>query len=319
MIERNDNHALNILPARERPLAEALGLGRPLLAQAETSGRAWLTASLVHGPAVVLGASQRAGRVVRLDACAAAGTTVLRRATAGTAVYIDGRALLWTLSLPRVAALAPDATMRTLLNRNVRGFLKGLQRGGALAHYFGREWLSVRHRPAAVIGFETTRSGAVLIEVMAGIDASPMLPEALATDDERRLDRWRGKVPAALGELVDEEPMALAEGVMKAVAHKAGMAMEEGNAISAEPAVEVTHVEDPLPAGFTPGPMRSVPIGWIDTAVDRATGRAWIGGDVLAPRWLLDDVAAGEAEIGEAPLEGASLEDLREARATAAS
>src|SRR5262245_57017857 len=112
---------MRLVPAAARPLAEALALGPLLLAPAEADHLPWIAASLIPGPAVLLGAAQRAGRVVRLAACAAAGTPVLRRATAGTAVHISGRATLWTLALPHVAALVPDATARTLLNRNVRG------------------------------------------------------------------------------------------------------------------------------------------------------------------------------------------------------
>jgi len=309
---------MKMLPAAERPLAVALGLGAALLERAASQGTAWMAASVIRGPAVLLGASQRAGRVVRLDACASSGTAVLRRATAGTAVYAGGRAIVWALALPHVAALAPDATPRTLLNRNVRGFLKGLSRAGAPAHYFGREWISVRHQPAAVLGFEATRDGAVLIEVIAGIDAPPALPEALATAEEREVDRWRGKAPAALGELLAGEPVAVAGGVMRAVAQRAaapaheveGGAEEEGGEVA--PAHAVRRRDDPMPEGFTAGPRRRVPIGWIDTGVDRAGGRVWVGGDVLAPRWALDVIAAGATEVDEAPMEGASVADLVE-------
>jgi hypothetical protein len=314
---------MKILPAADRPLAGALGLGPALLARAEAEGAPWMAASVARGPAVVLGASQRAGRVVRLDACAAAKTAVLRRATSGTAVYAGDRAIVWTLALPHVAALVADATARTLLNRNVRGFLKGLSRAGAIAHYFGREWISVRQRPAVVMGFEATASGAVLIEVIAGFDMSAALPEALATEEEKAIDRWLGKAPAALGELISEEPLVIAREVMRTVALRAGAKVEEVGAIEAGVAEEVTSAEDPLPAGFAPGPLRRVPIGWIDTAIDPATGRVWLGGDVLAPRWVLATIAAGEAQIGEAPLDGAAIGDLvaaaEEARAARSS
>ncbi|MFT3775539.1 MAG: hypothetical protein QM820_60095 [Minicystis sp.] len=300
---------MKLVAATERPLAEALGLGPALLAQAEAEGTPWLTASVVRGPAVLLGAAQRAGRVVRLDACAAAGTTVLRRATAGTAIYVGERAIVWTLALPDVAALAPDATMRTLLNRNVRGFLKGLSRAGAIAHYFGREWISVRQRPAAVMGFEATRGGAVLLEVIAGIDAPVAVPEAIAAEEERQVDRWRGKAPAALGELIEEAPLALADTVMRAIAQRAATPIEEGSAVPAVNVEAVTRDDDPLPARFTPGPTRRVPIGWIDTGVDRATGDVWLGGDVLAPRWALDAIAAGATDITAAPVDGADVKD----------
>ena len=111
---------MRIFDPSPRPLAEALALATALLERA-AGGEAQIAASLLDGPAVVLGALQRAGRVVDVAACATAGTPVLRRCTTGTAAYIGGRAILWTLALPHVAALHPDATPRTLLNRNVRG------------------------------------------------------------------------------------------------------------------------------------------------------------------------------------------------------
>src|SRR5262249_23161412 len=146
---------------REASPGEALALGAALLARVGSEGVPYLTASIVRGPAVLLGAGQRAGRVLRLDACAAAGTAVVRRVTSGTAAFVGDRAIVWTLALPHVASLVPDATPRTLLNRNVRGFLEGFRRAGAAAHYFGREWVSVRHRPAALLGFEASPDGAV--------------------------------------------------------------------------------------------------------------------------------------------------------------
>jgi hypothetical protein len=299
---------MRVAPGLERPLAEALGLGAPLIARAERERVPWIAASVVHGPAVVLGAAQRAGRVLRLDA----GTAALRRATAGTAVYLGGRAVVWTLALPHVAALVPDATPRTLLNRNVRGFLAGLGRSGAIAHYFGREWISVRRRPAAVMGFQTTPGGAVLLEVFAGIDAPLALPEAIATEEERALDRWLGKPPASLGDLYAADPAAVAREVMRAVGLRAGAAMEEGDPVEPSPIARVDRDDDPMPDGFTRGPARRVPIGWIDTGVDRAHGRVWLGGDVLAPAWALANLAAGEP-IGDAPIDGAAVADLEAA------
>src|SRR5262249_3366037 len=40
-----------------------------------------------------------------------------------------------------------------LVNRYVRPLLKALGRCGALAHYFDRDWISVKHRPAGWVGF----------------------------------------------------------------------------------------------------------------------------------------------------------------------
>jgi hypothetical protein len=299
---------MRALPVAERTAPAALALGPALLARAETERVIHAAASLVAGPAVVIGASQRAGRVVDLDACAAAGATVLRRATSGTAAYIGQQGVVWSIALPHVAAIVPDATPRTLLNRNVRPLLDALG-----AHYFGREWISVRRRPAALLGFEATPSGAVLIEALAGLDAPVALPHALAAEEERALDRWLGKSPAALGELGARSGRDLAEAVIEAIAKRAQVAIEPAAPIDASPAAPVTDARDPVPPGFAIGPLVRVPIGWIDTAFDRATGRAWLGGDVLAPAHALEAIAArpdGAAALGAIAIEGAKIEDL---------
>jgi hypothetical protein len=306
-------------PTRSRTLADALGLGHALLASPPSERAPALTASVVEGPAVVLGAHQRAGRVLDLAACARAGVAVHRRATAGTPTYVDGRAVVWTLWLPRVAALAPDATWRTLLNRNVRGFLHGLTRAGAPAHYFGREWIAVRHRPAAVLGFEVASDGAVLLEVVAGYDAPVALPPALATPLERATDRWRGKDPLALAEVAREcDPDALAARVIESHAARWGTALEPlASPWVPAPRAPVEDAREPVPAELSLAEPVRCAVGWIDAAATEAPApRVWLGGDVLAPRGVLDALGARIAAGGEAvaevegPLEGARVEDL---------
>ncbi|WP_437648716.1 lipoyl protein ligase domain-containing protein [Sorangium sp. So ce362] len=310
------------LPPAHRPLADALALGPALLARARSAPEApWIAASLVEGPAVVLGAVQRAARVVDLAACAARGAKVLRRSTTGTAAFLGGRGVLWTLALPHVAALAPDATTRTLLNRNVRGFLKGFARAGAPALYGGREWISLQHRPAALLGIDATRDGAVLIEVFAGHDAPLAIPAELAAPDERAVDRWLGKAPAALSEVLPARVSleALARAVVEAVALRAALPLVDGGEapeLAAERFQAITAPDDPAPPGAGDAVLARVPIGWIEAAaLGEAPARAWLGGDVLAARWLLEDLGRGAApappDAGTLPLEGASLSDLR--------
>jgi hypothetical protein len=306
-------------------LGEALALAPVMHARSEASREVCLAASVVCGPAVVLGAGQRAGRVLQLDACAAAGTVVYRRLTSGTAAYVGARAIVWTLALPHVAALVPDATPRTLLNRNVRAFLDGLRRaGGGLAHYLGREWISVGRRPAALLGFEVSAahdggsapkppSGAVIIEVIAGVDAPLALPEALATAEERAIDRWLGKTPAALGEVMAGDALTIAGDVMKTVARRAATPIDgppSGPVTSLPP---LTSESSPMPPGFVAGPGIPVPIGWIDTGIHPTTREAWLGGDALVPAYVYRGVARGDLKPGEVPMEGASLADLHEA------
>ncbi|XXX79005.1 hypothetical protein WMF30_09540 [Sorangium sp. So ce134] len=310
------------LPPAHRPLADALALGPALLARARAAPEApWLAASLVEGPAVVLGAVQRAARVVDLAACAARGVPVLRRATTGTAAFLGGRGVVWTLALPHVAALAPDATARTLLNRNVRGFLKGFARAGAPAHYGGREWIALQRRPAALLGVEAARDGAVLIEVFAGHDAPLAIPAELAAPEERAVDRWLGKAPAALAEVLPARRSleALAQAVAEALALGAALPLVDGGEapeLAEGRSQPIAAPDDPAPPGAGGAVLARVPIGWIEAAaLGGAPARAWLGGDVLTGRWLLEDLGQGAApaslDAGTLPLEGASLSDLR--------
>ncbi len=301
---------------RELPLAEALGLAPVMLARSEATGEAYLAATVVRGPAVILGSRQRAGRVLQLDACAAAAMPVYRRLTSGTAAYVGEQGIVWTLALPRVDSMIPDASPRTLLNRNVRPFLRGLTRaGGAPAHYFGREWISVRKRPAALLGFEVSPGGAVLIEVIAGLDAPIAVPEVLTTAGERAVDRWLGKAPAALGEVMGGDAVTIARVVMETVALGSPALLREvpdpPGTLLAPPSADA-----PMPRGFVAGPATAVPIGWLDTGIDPATGEVWLGGDALAASYVYVAVARGDLPSGEAvevALEGASLADLHEA------
>lgn len=306
---------MQILAVARRPVAQALALA-PALLELTRSGDAAIAASLLEGPAVVLGALQRAGRVVDLAACATMDTPVLRRCTTGTSVYIGQRAILWTLALPHVAALAPDATPRTLLNRNVRGFLQGLSRGGAAAQYFGREWIAIHHRPAALLGFEALPDGRVVIEVFAGLDATIALPAGLCADEERAIDRWRGKEPIAIG---GDDPEGLARRVIEAVVARSGARHEPVDAPrDLVVGVPVTDPRDPAPPTLALAAVSRVPVGWIDAAAAVAPARLWIGGDALvatfALRALAESLARGEAPApGDAPLDGASWSDLAEA------
>ena len=317
---------LRSLPPCARSLEEALAIGPLLLASAAREGEAYFSASSIEGSGLVLGAAQRAGRVVDMQACEAAGVRVLRKSTTGTAAYLGGRSILWSIALPGVASLMADATPRTLLNRNARPFLRSLTSAGLQANYFGREWIAIKRAPAALLGFDVTPGGAVLIEVIAGFDAPIAIPDELATPIERSTERCRGRPPEALASLLSApvDPLDLARRVAEGVARHAGLASEE---VSLDaplvPARSITDPLDPLPAGLTPAPPLRVPIGWIEAAASAPEAgepqRAWLGGDILAPRWLLADLARAEFSTlengggSDPPLEGASLNDLREA------
>lgn len=307
---------MQVVRPKERSVVEALALSELLLSHAEAQGTVVLAASVVQGPAVILGAMQRTGRVVDLGACERAGVKVLRRVTTGTAAWVGSAGIVLSLALPRMAAIEHDTTHRTLLNRNVRPFLRAFTSAGAMAHYFGREWISLRKRPAALLGYEVTRRGAVLIDVMLGVDEAIALPRELATVEEQAVDRFMGKTAASLSEILPQTNWVhFADRLVESIAaQSANLVFDvEDSALERFRLEAITSDTDPLPAGFVPRTLERVPIGYLETAVSQDEPlRKWLGGDVLAPRWLYEDVARGieDGALASAPIDGAQRQDL---------
>ena len=310
-----------VVHPKDRSPEDALALSRVLLAHAEEQRSVVLAASVVSGPTVILGAMQRAGRVVDLRACDEASVTVLRRTTTGTAAWLGAEGLVLALALPHVAAIEADATDRTLLNRNVRPFLRAFTRAGAMAHYFGREWISLKKRPAALLGFDVTRTGAVLIEVFVGLDQSIALPIEWTTIEERSVDRFLGKTPASLREVLpDVQGHRFAARLLEAIVSNSGSSFDVDVATLERFRFErILEDRDPLPVGFEPRTLERVPIGYLETAVFQDASslqimpKKWLGGDVLAPRWLYADLAEGKTPPASVPMDGATRTDLMRA------
>lgn len=307
---------MQIVHPKDRSVVEALALSRAVLDVAEERRSGVLAASSVRGPAVILGAMQRAGRVVDMDACVKAGVTVCRRWTTGTAAWMGGTGLVLALALPDVAFIEKDATARTLLNRNVRPLLHGFSRAGAMAHYFGRESISLKRRPAGLLGYDVTRKGGVLIELVVGFDQSIALPTNLTTTDERKVTRFQGKTAASVTDVLPNahiEPFAVRviEGFVEYVGTPATPLEMPQDRLDTWTCDPVTNELDPCPKGILPRSLESVPIGYIETGSRKGPAGycEWIGGDVLAPRWLYEDVM-GARGIPNVPIDGAKLDDL---------
>lgn len=316
--------AVLVSPLSPRSIDDALGLGPALVALARAERVPCVAASSIEGPAVLLGRHQRAARVLDPQACARAGVAVARRTTSGTAAFAGKRALLISLALPHVAALYPDATFRTLLNRNVRPFLKGFAAARASAHYFGREWISIHKQPGALLAFDVTADGLVLIEAFAGFDEPFSLPPELASDDERSLARFGEHTPIALAAALPAEtsPDTVARCLLDAIAARATthVTLHAPPLLFAPPgsfAVDLAATE-PVPSRALLGAPAHIPIGWLERALlpADAAARLWLGGDVLAPRFFLDriaDVAAGGPEPAGGPEAGGAEPDGSEA------
>lgn len=310
----------------ERTTGEALRVGPALVDVARRELVPAFAASLIEGPAVLLGLHQRAERVLEGAACRAGGVAIFRRATSGTAAFVGRRALVFSLALPGVAALFPDASPRTLLNRNVRPLLRGLSAAGALAHYFGREVVSVRKRPAVLLGFDVGEDGAVLVEAIAGLEEPFALPAALASEDERALDRFAGRAPLALAEVLSAgtTPEWVARCVAEAFAARGSSAVTAVGALSGllapDPLASGSRSPDSadlLPAGAVLLDPVRIPIGWLERVSVPGAG-LWLGGDVLAPRFVLDRLAAVAGGHGHTddldalPIDGVSVRELLE-------
>jgi hypothetical protein len=112
--------------------------------------------------AVLLGCFQRG--------CEVTDTRPLARRGSGGAAVLVGPGSLWLgLALAHPAALvACDASK--LLNRHVRPLLRALTKVGCDARYFGRDWVSIKHRPGAALGFaHDAQSGRSFVEALIAV------------------------------------------------------------------------------------------------------------------------------------------------------
>jgi hypothetical protein len=70
----------------------------------------------------------------------------------GPPIHVGPGSLWVAFLLPRPEAMVPCDEPR-IVNRYVRPLMRAMTKRGALAHYFGRDWISVGHRPAAWVGY----------------------------------------------------------------------------------------------------------------------------------------------------------------------
>lgn len=282
---------LRLAPVAARTPAEAAELSSALLARAAL-GEPWHAASLVTATCVALGARQRAAAVTTFP-------TLVRRRTTGPAAWIDGRALWCALALPDLDALYPDATPATLLNRNVRPWLRGLTRSGIPAAYLGRETVAASRHPVALLGYERSPAGALLLEMIVGWDAPIALPDAHAAPGERALDRWRARPAVTPDPALD--PWTALRALGSAVAERAS------GAVACEAPVEApwTPRDEPTTARAV-----EVPIGRVE-AGRGGGGALWLGGDALVATPWLDALAAALDAGGPWPTEGRTVHGAR--------
>jgi hypothetical protein len=170
----------------EAELDEALSLGARALAWSEAHVLPLLASAATSVEALLLGRLQRSD-TLRQRSAARFDVPLRRRASTGTEAQLSGPLLYHALALPRVDALFADASSRTLLNRNLRAFLRGYAAAGIPLRYFGTEVLALLGHPVALVGYDQTPSGAVLIEVFVGLEQPCVVRPALQREPPRAL------------------------------------------------------------------------------------------------------------------------------------
>lgn len=242
-------------------------------ASADRTAPPTLLISRLTGRAAALGRFQRA------DA-APAGGECLRRHTGGTAVpYGEGLVSL-CLVAPDLGAVAGVPFLDKVVNRCVRGCVKGLSSLGLRTMYGGRDFLLADRRRVALVGMAIAEGGTALFQAVLGHTA-PATPPAGA--------------PAADGPwtpLTDLLPglafAALADALASGYAAATGRALEKADAPvpdAAPPALED-------PPGLAWGAPVAVPIGTVAAGV-RLAPDGTLADLSLAGEMMMDDGAAG--------------------------
>lgn len=252
-------HLAEGAPAAGLAASSRAALDRPLAHAAE------LLVAVPGDDAVVVGAFQR-----RADAGEAPALPLLTRGSGGAAARVGGGTVWTQLALARPDALVACDAER-ILNRYVRPLLRALTRTGAQAHWFGRDWVSVARRPAALVAFaHDAATGRALIEAIVAVTT----PFALG---ER--GSFRGQAPGTLEEIVSRADVgAVARAIEEAYAELAGEPTEE---------LDPARLFGGDEAGPQPEPpwtaVREEAIGIVAAGRDRA-GRLRVGGELMASR-----------------------------------
>jgi hypothetical protein len=297
------------LATLETDLDGALELGGRALAWTETHGRALLASASFQSQALVLGRLQRS-ETLRNRSSARFDVPVARRHSTGTEAQLDGAVLYHALTLPRVDALFGDASARTLLNRNLRAVLRGYAAVGVPFRYFGTEVLALLGHPVALVGYDQSESGAVLIELLIGLENPSVVRPALKREP-----------PAALYPLLRQSPPPH-EFLRKAVSGIVERLGASASDVSAE--LPATGPAPELAPAVVAGSV-TIPLGVVEAAVAsgvRVTGDLLVGSAALR---RFEEGAAATLESGQklgsellsafdgAPIDGARPPDLLQA------
>lgn len=266
------------LAAAEAVAWSAGALVRPMAAPAE------LSIFAVRDEAVLLGAFQRTSEL-----SPSTEKNVFRRVSGGPALRVAPGTLWMQLALARPDVLVSCDVAR-VLNRYVRPLLKAITRVAALANYFDRDWLAVKHRPVAFVGFaHDAASQRTLVEAVISVREQAFLGEHASL---------RGKTPWTLEEAAGKrvEDARLSDAIVSTYLEAYGCSRLELSG-SVEPASTVRSE----PAW---GASREEAIGHVFAGRDHA-GRMRVGGEFMASH---DAVEALETRL--ASIDCTSSEDV---------
>ena len=194
-----------------------------------------------------------------------------------------------------------------MLNRNLRAFLRGYVAAGVPLRYFGTEVLALLGHPVALVGYDVSVSGAVLIEVMVGLEHPCVVRPALKREP-----------PAALYPLLRRTPPA--SEFLRSVVNGFSARLE---ATCIEVTGQLSSRAPTLASAATGVPVSvAIPLGVVEALLDPAPR---ICGDLLIGRAALAGVEAAAsaareshhrpgpdvlASLLDAPLDGARPADI---------
>jgi hypothetical protein len=286
---------MGILRAGDRGSREIAAQSRGALDRALAHpGELWIAIASDEG--------RLAGAFQRLADPAGGGPLRTRRGSGGPEVRVGPGTVHVMLALASPGALFPCDEKR-IVNRSVRPLLKALARVGALAHFFGRDWVSVHHRPAAWVGFAhdaTTRrtvfEAFVAVRTPFHLDLRPS---------------FLGKPPGTLEEILGKpvDPQRLADAIADAYIVAWG-----ADAFEIAVAADATGVDEA--ATDTRGPADPPWTATIEEAIGvlgagpDATGAFRVGGDLLVSRDALARLEARVAALADGAIAGAVDDSL---------
>lgn len=201
-----------------------------------------------------------------------------RRHTGGAAVpYGAGRVSL-CLVAPSLEAVADVPFLDKVVNRCVRGCVKGLAGLGLKALYGGRDYLTAERRPVALVSMAVGEGGECLFQAVLGHTA-PATPVRPAPDAP-----WTPLADLVPGLAFADLARALASGYAAAT----GRSLEAVDA----PAPEPLPFGPEDPAGLAWGAPVPVPIGTVSAGARLGPGGT-LADLALAGELMVDDGAAG--------------------------